>query len=462
MGTQGLPLSDIVDVIVQVSPQLPSPPTFNTGLILGSSPRIPSWGGSNPRIREYSLLSQMLSDGFQTSDPEYISAELYFSQNQPPQSVYVGRLDASGTVITGASIAAAGTGYNDGDILAIAGGTAGQVLVTGVSGGAVTAISIIQGGTGYSAGTEATSDTTGTGSGCTVTITVGSESHVQAIGYCRQITTAWYGLFCCDGTANTDAVILAIAAFIEPLLPPMRYFATTSDAAVVNNQVNNLGAQLQALNYSRTTLDWATTQSGLAPNNIYSGAAVLGLIMGQNTGLANSYAVAMFKTIVGIIFDPITQTQANNLDSLYVNHYSNFQNSYTIFLKGFNCDGSYIDQITQRDILAADIQFTTMNLLVGSPAIPLTDQGMAILTHGVAQAADRAVARGYIAPGVWEGVTILGLTADTSLPTGYLAQAAKVSTLSAAQRAARQAPPIYLAIIEADAVQSITIGVYVQ
>ena len=58
-----LPLSNVVDVSVVVSQQLPATPTFNAGLVIGSSGVIPSVG-ANSRIRQYGAVAQMLADGF--------------------------------------------------------------------------------------------------------------------------------------------------------------------------------------------------------------------------------------------------------------------------------------------------------------------------------------------------------------------------------------------------------------
>ena len=70
---------------------------------------------------------------------------------------------------------------------------------------------------------------------------------------------------------------------------------------------------------------------------------------------------------------------------------------------------------------------------------------------------------GYTAAGIWRGVTILNLSPGDAIPTpGYLAQSPKYSTQSSSDRASRKAMPIYLAIIEAGAAQSVLIGVYDQ
>jgi hypothetical protein len=80
----------------------------------------------------------------------------------------------------------------------------------------------------------------------------------------------------------------------------------------------------------------------------------------------------------------------------------------------------------------------------------------------VNQAAQTAAVVGAISPGVWNGVTILNLSAGTYLPSGYLAQAASYATQTQANQEAGQAMPIYLAVILSGAVESILVGLYVQ
>jgi hypothetical protein len=124
--------------------------------------------------------------------------------------------------------------------------------------------------------------------------------------------------------------------------------------------------------------------------------------------------------------------------------------------------GQFLDEILNIDILTAAIQYNCMDLIIDNPSIPMTDPGETLLIHAVNQACQSMVLRGFIAPGVWDGVTIINLTAGQPLVNGYLAQAFPYNTQSASARAARQAMPVYLAIIEAGSAQSVLVGVYVQ
>lgn len=91
MTTQSL--SNIVSVTVQVSPLSTVNSSFNLGLIVGASTVI----SDTDRVKVYSGTDDMLSQGWQGTEPEYAAAEIYFSQVPRPNSVAIGRWDNTGT-----------------------------------------------------------------------------------------------------------------------------------------------------------------------------------------------------------------------------------------------------------------------------------------------------------------------------------------------------------------------------
>ncbi len=115
-GTPPLALSNIVDISVTVAPTAAAANTFNQGLIIGSSAVIPSYG-TNSRLRQYTGTAGMVTDGFALTDPEYLAAQIYFSQTPAPQYVWIGRQDL--TAISAMTIDVAGTGYAVGDTFSI-------------------------------------------------------------------------------------------------------------------------------------------------------------------------------------------------------------------------------------------------------------------------------------------------------------------------------------------------------
>lgn len=466
MGTVAtLPLSPIVNVTVNVSPQAPPTPTFNQGLIVGTSNVIGSVTGTNPRIREYNTLLQMAADGFQLTSPEYVAASLYFGQTPAPQIIWIGRQDLTAVQTITPTTAEGGTGYVVGDTFLIVqtGGSlaVGKVDVVG-TGGVVTAAEIVQGqqGTGYAVATALpTTAITGVGVGLEINILAIGETPLQAIEACRVASPSWY-VFC--ALAAVDADDFAIATWAQSQTPQCVYFYTTSSADALAGTVGNVFSLIKAAALSRAFGLYSTTQQGLAPNNIYSMAAAMGVAMGRNTGLAGSYFTIALKQLVGITPEPLSLTQVGTITGNNGNVYLSYANSYQILQNGVMGNGQYFDQILNLDMVSSDYQFSIMNVLVGAGAIPQTNAGQSTLINVVNQANARAVARGFIAAGTWQGVTILNLTAGNALPDGYLSQSAPFSTQSTSDRDARKSMPIYVALIQAGAIQSVIIGVYVQ
>lgn len=88
---QSFDLDSIVDITVHVSPLAAPRATFNIALILGSTAIIET----SERVRLYENVDDMLTDGFATTDPEYIAANIYFSQSPTPRKLYIGRQDTT-------------------------------------------------------------------------------------------------------------------------------------------------------------------------------------------------------------------------------------------------------------------------------------------------------------------------------------------------------------------------------
>ena len=216
------------------------------------------------------------------------------------------------------SIGPLGSGYHALDTVTVtqAGASYGtvQIVTVGISGQVLTA-QVLSGsqGTGYTVAnnlpTVAVSPSTG--SGFEVNITAVGESLLQAATACRAANSSWYGLAVYN---PVDADNLALAEWADALWQNTRYYAWSADAAIANGTANNLALQLQTLEL-RVMGIYATTQGGLYPNNIYAAAGLMGVDMGLNTGLANSFFTLAHKQIAGIATELVTQTQYTNIKS---------------------------------------------------------------------------------------------------------------------------------------------------
>lgn len=456
-----LPVSDIIVVNVSVASGSIAPRPFNQGLIVGSSAVIPSYG-ANARIRQYPTLAAMLTDGFITSDPEYISAELYFSQTPAPQEVWIGRQDLTAIKTAIPHSGNAGTGYVVGDVVGVtqSGGSHGFLTVLTVGGsGAVTSLGTTVGnqGTGYADGTGLVT-TGGTGTGLEVDITAVGESCLQAVEACYALNNEWYPFMCC-GAADADH--LALAAFSTANWQTVLYFGSTTDSTIPAGTTGNLALQMQAANY-KALLSYNTTQAGEFPNNIYAAAALIGLACGLNTGAPNSAFTLNLKQLTGVAPEPLTQTQFTAITSANCNTCASFGPYSGYVFNGILSSGDFFDQVLDRAMLVNLIQTNLMNLLVSVPKIPQTDAGEQMLIAQVDAACATLAGMGYLAGGVWEGLSILKLSTGQSLPLGYFNQAPSYATQSSGDRAARKAMPISCAIIEAGAVDSVVVNVFTQ
>ena len=457
VSTPPLSLTNLIDISVTVAPAAATANSFNQGLYIGNSGVIPSYG-TNPRLRQYASTTAMLADGFTISSPEYIAAQIYFSQEPAPSFIWIGCQDL--TALQTITINAAGTGWVVGDTFNIvaAGGSYGTGKVTAASGGVPSAIAVQVQGTGYaveSATTTAISPSVGTG--LTVHITAVGETLLQAATACRVANSTWYGLAVYN---PTDADNLAIAEWADPLWTTTRYYAWSSTVGIANGVANNLALQAQTLELRLLGI-YATTQSGLYPNNIYAAAGLMGVDMGLNTGLAGSFYTLAHKQIAGIAPEPLSQTQYTNIKTANWNVYGNFA-PYQFFEPGFMSNGAPSFLWLYLAVLVANLQLDILAVLADNPAVPQTNAGEQMLIAGANQACALLASIGFLAGATWTGANILNLSTGQALPTGYLNQAQPYSLQSSANRTAGDAMPIYCCITTAGAVQSLVIGVYTQ
>jgi Protein of unknown function (DUF3383) len=443
-----LSLQPIVDVSVMVTGTATTRRTFDQGLIIGTSSVVPH----SERIRQYTSIDDMLTDGFTDESPEYLAANLYFAQDTPATYVWIGRQDL--TAIATVDIDSGGTGYAVGDTLVVtqSGASSSILRVAAVTAGVVTSVTITDGGTGYSAATGLPTTTSGSGTSCTIDILTIGETAVTAVTACRQAGNEWYPCVVCGATKSDHE---AIAAYVEAATPSTTYMYTTQDTDVLNSSVaTDIFSVLKGLDYDRS---WGL-YSG---QSVYAAAGAMGVAMGLNTGLADSAYTLKFKSITGISVDSLTQTQVTAATSKKGNTYCNYGTDYDMISEGYMASGVFFDQQINRDMLANNIQRNVMDLLYGQVKVAQTDSGITLIVNEITSACKEAVTIGYIAPGTWTGATVLNLKKGDSLTSGYLVQAEKIADQSTANRNARKAPNIYACVKEAGAVHSVTIGVYV-
>ena len=290
------------------------------------------------------------------------------------------------------------------------------------------------------------------------------ETLLQAVEACIAVAGIgkWYPFMGCN---PSDADNLALAAYSNANWQTTFYIGWSGDAGIPAGTPNNIALQMQALNY-KALLTYNTTQGSLYPNNIYAAAAVMGLACGLNTGAPASAFTLNLKKLSGIAPEPLTQTQYAAIVAANCNTCASFGAYLDYFVSGVQGNGEFYDQTLDRAMLVNLIQTNLMNLLTSVPKIPQTDAGEQQLIAQVNAACASLVTIGFLAPGVWEGVPITvgntTIATGQSLPEGYTSLAPSFATISAGNRAARQAMPITTLVLEAGAVHSVVVNVNVQ
>ncbi len=435
-----LSLNPVVDIKVYISPTAAPRRSFNEGLIVGTSQVISTY----ERMRQYTAVDDMLTDGFPNDSLEVLAAQLYFSASPAPTFLWVGRRNTTASFTATCATAEDSAVITPADRLGIG---IGQT-VTGAGIPAATKVLSID----TVAGTV-TLDKQATATGAAVELTFAEavETCLQAVQACRAKGSDWYASTVL-GAAKDDH--LAIAAYVESATPTTVYMGTTQDADVPSGTAGNVLLTLQALEYSRTFVQYSSTCA-------YAAASAMGDAMGLNTGLANSAYTLKFKQEVGVTAESLDATQVKAIKDANGNVYVNRGTYYNMLEEGVMVNGQFFDEIINLDMLTNDIQLNVMDLLYGTPKIPQTDPSVTQIIHAVNEACDDSVTIGFLAPGTWTGQKVLNLNPGDTLNKGYLVQAPPVSSQSRADREARKSPPIYCAVKEAGAIHSVLIGVYV-
>lgn len=122
-------------------------------------------GNAQSFMMQYDVDSDLVIQGAKYDDgiANALSAQ-FVGIDTPPIAINTGTRVTNG--ITGVGISVAGTGYVVGEIITLATGTNGKVIVTSIStGGVVTGVVLYSAGSGYSVATFAQTATTGVGTG---------------------------------------------------------------------------------------------------------------------------------------------------------------------------------------------------------------------------------------------------------------------------------------------------------
>lgn len=461
-----LPLKPVVDVYYNLSAVSAVRRGFNLGAIVGSSTAITS----AVRGIVFNSVDEMIEYGFGNDSPEVEAAQVYFSATSGPDQLYVGRWVKESTytrryyqgpIGNGNTVTIEETVYTVGDGSSET-TTVENIVTAAEEAGATTAsytenvLYIVFTATNPGSTGSTTTFAVAQADGPEINAMVeevgeDQETILEAIQAMRQANSNWYAIGVTEELQAQD--IQSIAAYIETTENSVSstYFAHTSDSGVINGTTGNLFETLKSLNYSRTI--------GTASTQPYTHIGIMGYAMGQTRDTANSSYTLALKEIPGTIVDDFTSTQVTAIESNNGNVYINRGAQYDMYEPGKVFYGAWYDEIIQLDKLVNNIQLNIMDLLYQNPKIAQTNSGMALILTVIESACRESVTTGFVAPGQWNGSNILNLSNGDYLPTGYLIQSESFEDQSQADREARKAPNIYVALKLAGAIQSVVVQI---
>lgn len=367
------------------------------------------------RLRYYSDITSMITDGFESTDPAYLAANAAFAQNPGPVKVAIGRqqVDVVGVSVDTVVDLTAYTVTVDGNNFEFTSGaaTTDLLIATGLVG-------LIGAHADYTAtddadGTFTISHTT---SGTAFAVSVDSnmslekpftaaETTTVALTAIAQFDNDWYGLIWAD---RTSADVVLAAAWAESNRKLMA--TASSDVKIYDSgDITDIAYLLNAAGYDRSTVMFHETPT------TYPDAAWMGKQLATDPG-SSTWA---YKTLAGITKSTLTTNQSTNIRNKKANTYEEI-GGVNITQEGTLASGEYIDIIRGADWLEARLTERVYSRLVNLPKIPFTDAGIAII-------------EGEVRAQMEDGIAVGFLVADPA-PVIFVPKAADVSTVDKAAR----------------------------
>ena len=436
-----MPIEDIVNVRISRDTTAVQRAAFGTLLFLGQTPVVAA------RYQTYSGTKGMLEAGYKTTDPEYIAALAYFSQEISPDRILIGRQLPTTVVFTAAE--KTGGGYDQkysvkiGDTVftydnAIVNPSTATSAANGLKGlidaGSEDITATVSGESLvlapdtdplFTATNPVTTLSPGT---MTVTYT-SSEDLSAALAAIAELTSAWYGV---ATYSVTPADIVDVAIWTEA--NKRLYGYSTSQAAVlvdVDPADKDIMSQLADLNYVRT---WGLFDEDAGVS--YPEAAWFGVMLAIDPGAA-TWA---FKTLVGQDADYLTTSQSEQVLTKNGNVYQEI-GGVSITREGTVASGEYIDIIRGVDWLESRMEETIYAALVNSPKIPYTTSGIETIASLVS---------GQLQDGIEQGVI-----ADTP---PFVVNVPEIAAIPTADKLARELNGITFTATLAGAIQKVVIN----
>lgn len=283
-----------------------------------------------------------------------------------------------------------------------------------------------------------------------------AETPAQCAEILCDQSTAWYGLQFAASVQPTDDQSIDVSGVIEAQDLKRVYGVTITSANVLSSLVTtDLASRMSAAGYLQSCCQYSSS-------SIYAIASFFGRAFSVNFNGNNTTITLMYKQEPGISGEELTTDQANVLQAKRCNVFVDYVNDTMIIQYGVMSGSAYFDEIHGLDWFQDEVQTAVYNLLYTSTTkIPQTDSGVNQLVNAIGGACDQAVSNGLAAPGTWTGPSFGTLVSGQYLKLGYYIYSQPLALQSQADREARKAPPIQIALKLAGAIQEADIIIQV-
>jgi hypothetical protein len=352
------------------------------------------------RYRLYSSTTAMVTDGFAADDPAVLAVGAILSQNPKISQVAIGRRDGA----TDMDILFTPVAQDNTDYAITINGTEFSID-SGVAATPTTIATALF--TAINAGSEPVTAVDNTGSlnvGADVagvlfsyvvndralfTIDDETADATVATDYAtiKAVFNDFYGVLL---TSKATLEITALAAAVEA--DRKLFGAASQDDDIPADTGGNLGETLDTAGYNRTYLIYHPKASLQHPEAAW---------MGERFPSDPGTSTWKFKTLAGVDFTVLTDTELNNLGftevpGIHVNHYTRV-GGVSIMQEGWASSGRFIDITRFIDWLHARIQESLFGVLVNVEKVPQTDEGIALVQNAIEGPLKLGVKRGGLA-----------------------------------------------------------------
>ena len=285
-------------------------------------------------------------------------------------------------------------------------------------------------------------------------------TRLTALKACRNANSEWY---CFVELGASEGDIKDAAMWCEAATPNTLHLYTTNST----NELDSTGDTKSIFKFLKDKNYRRTFGMYCGEEDTNSAVAVMGYAMGANRGLAGDAFTLAYKTLPGITPDNLSESQVTHIcgSSESTGNNGNVYivrgEEYYILQQGYMADGTSLDEMLYLDMLQNDITLNVMDLLYQRRKIPQTEAGVTSIINVINDACRKYVKLGFIAPGKWNGAECLDLQTGDYLPDGYLVQSELIDEQAQADRDKRKAPPIYVCVKLAGAIEFVTIQVNV-